>query len=161
MQKARTNGSRHGLTALKAGISARGMAEVDGRTRAMRAVAAWKADLVRDLGGDLSAQRLTLVDLAAKNMLYLNHIDSFLMQQDSLVNKRKRAVLPLLRDRQALADSLLRLLGQLGLDRVERDGGRLPEWMVEKVMPRNEEVEQEQQVPTANGTAPEGQEAAR
>jgi len=135
VQKERKNVLRHGLHTLTRRVSAQGLRAVDGRTTAMRAVAAWKQDLIRDLGGDPSAQRLTLVDLAAKTMLYLNHIDAFLMQQDSLVNKRKRSILPVLRERQTLADSLARLIAQIGLDRVEKDAGTLPpEWM-EKLKP--------------------------
>jgi hypothetical protein len=123
--------SRHGLSALKARVSARGMAGVDGRTTAMRAVAAWKADLVRDLGGDPSAQKLTLIDAATKTMLFLNHVDSYLMQQPSLVNKRKRAILPILRERQALVDSLARLLSQIGLERQARPVPKLDEYIAD------------------------------
>jgi hypothetical protein len=140
----RSTGSRHGLTALKAQVSARGMAAVDGRTKAMRAVAAWKRDLIRDLGGDLSLQQQTLVDMAAKTMLYLNNVDSWLMQQDSLVNKRKRSILPVLRERQTLCDSLNRILGQLGLDRVARDSGALPESWITKVKPVEDQDVQQQ-----------------
>ncbi|HEY4838705.1 MAG TPA: hypothetical protein VIH72_08865 [Candidatus Acidoferrales bacterium] len=86
----------------------------------MRAVCKWKAELVRDLGGDPSAQQLTLIDVATKTMLFLNHIDAFLMEQPSLVNKRKRAILPILRERMALADSLTRLMCQLGLQRAPK-----------------------------------------
>jgi hypothetical protein len=108
------------------------MAAVDGRTTAMRAVAAWKAAIVRDLGGDPSAQELTLIDAATKTMLYLNHVDSWLMEQPSLVNKRKRAMLPVLRERQALVDSLSRLLAQIGLERKAQPIKPLAQYIEEK-----------------------------
>jgi chorismate mutase len=120
MPKANKTRAASGAHSLMRRVNARGMGAVDGRTRAMRAVSAWKADLVRDLGGDPSAQQLTLIDVATKTMLFLNHIDSWLMQQESLVNKRKRAILPILRERMALADSLARLMSQLGLQRVPK-----------------------------------------
>lgn len=123
---------QHGLQALKRRVSARGMAAVDGRTTAMRAVAAWKAAIVRDLGGDPSAQELTLIDAATKTMLYLNHVDSWLMEQPSLVNKRKRAMLPVLRERQALVDSLSRLLAQIGLERKAQPIKPLAQYIEEK-----------------------------
>jgi hypothetical protein len=155
MSKARKTAPRPGLKPLIQRVNARGMAAVDGRTKAMRAVTGWKQDLVRDLGGDPSAQRLTLVDLAAKTMLYLNHIDAWLMQQDSLLNKRKRSILPVLRERQTLCGSLARLLGQLGLDRVERDGGSIPAEWIEKVRPREEqevpELQQDAVAPEPDG----------
>jgi hypothetical protein len=133
--------SRHGLSALKARVSVRGMAAVDGRTTAMRAVAAWKADLVRDLGGDPSAQKLTLIDSATKTMLYLNHVDSYLMQAPSLVNKRKRALLPILRERQALVDSLARLLSQIGLERQAKPIKPLDQYLAEKDAAKAKEPE--------------------
>jgi hypothetical protein len=122
---------KHGLHALKRRVSTRGMADLDGRSKAMRAVSEWKAELIRDLGGDPSAQKLTLIDAATKTMLYLNHIDSYLMRAQSLVNKRKRAILPILRERQALVDSLSRLLSQIGLERAPRPVPKLSEFIAE------------------------------
>jgi hypothetical protein len=124
--------SRHGLHALTRRVSAKGLRSVDGRTTAMRAVAAWKADLIADLGGDPSAQKLTLIDAATKTMLYLNHVDSWLMQQSTLVNKRKRAILPILRERQGLVDSLSRLLQQVGLERQATPVKPLAQYIAEK-----------------------------
>jgi hypothetical protein len=40
------------------------------------------------------------------------------MEQPSLINKRKRTVIPVLLQRNQLADSLARTLALLGLDRV-------------------------------------------
>src|SRR6267154_3367857 len=115
-------GSRHGLTALKRVVSARGIDGLDARTTAVRAVNEWRAALVNDLGGEqaISTQKAALVDVAARTMLYLNHLDAFLMSQPSLVNKRKKAILPVLRERQILADSFSRLLSQLGLQRIPK-----------------------------------------
>lgn len=135
--------ARHGLYALSRRVSASGLRQVDGRSTAMRAVTTWRGQLLRDLGGDVSAQKLTLVDLATKTMLYLNHIDSFLLQQGSLINKRKRTLLPIVRERQAMADSLARLLGQLGLERVPKDAGTIPSEWIERVKPTVVEDEPE------------------
>jgi len=54
------------------------MSSIDGRTAAMRAVAGWEQELLRDLGGDVSAQRMALVDLALRTRLYVDHIDCWL-----------------------------------------------------------------------------------
>ena len=115
-------GSRHGLTALKRVVTARGINGLDARTTAVRAVNEWRTALVNDLGGEhaISTQKAALVDVAARTMLYLNHLDAFLMSQPSLVNKRRKAILPVLRERQILADSFSRLLSQLGLQRVPK-----------------------------------------
>src|SRR5215467_3855275 len=47
---------------------------------------------------------------------YLDHLDAVLMEQPALVTRRRRLI-PLVEQRQRLADSLARLLGQLGLER--------------------------------------------
>lgn len=114
--------SRHGLNALMTRVRVRGLAAIDMRTVAGRELMQWKAELVRDLGGEeaISTQRLQLVDMAVRTRLFLSHIDAFLLAQPSLVNKRQRAVLPILRDRMTLSDQLARLLSQLGLEREAR-----------------------------------------
>ena len=111
--------SRHGLNALMARVKVRGLAAIDGRTVAARALLDWRTDLVADLGGEaaISAQQRALVEVATRSKLYVDHLDAFLMEQRSLVNARRKAVLPVLRERQTLADSLARILGQLGLER--------------------------------------------
>lgn len=47
----------------------------------------------------------------------LSSVDDWLARQPSLIDRRKRALLPVLRERQQLADSLLRHLQALGLER--------------------------------------------
>ena len=118
MKPAQTR-SRHGLNALMARVKVRGLAAIDGRTVAARALLDWRSHLVADLGGEaaISAQQRALVDVATRSKLYVDHLDAFLMEQRSLVNARRKAVLPALRERQTLADSLARILGQLGLER--------------------------------------------
>ncbi len=125
--------SRSGLNALKARVKVRGLNAIDKRTSAARALLAWRGDLVADLGGDgaLSAQQLALVDLATRARLYVDSLDAWLLEQPSLVLARRRAVLPVLVERTRLADSLARLLGQLGLARVPRPQKSLHELMAE------------------------------
>jgi hypothetical protein len=69
------------------------------------------------LGGDISTQQAALVDLAVKSKLLLDSIDAWLLVQPSLVNARKKSLLPVVKDRQALADGLTRYLLALGLHR--------------------------------------------
>lgn len=111
--------TRHGLNAVRNRIAIRGLAIVDKRCAGAKALFEWKNELLNDLGGEenVSTQKRTLVELAVRTRLYVDHVDSFLLEQPSLINKRKRAILPIVRERQALVDSLARLLSQLGLDR--------------------------------------------
>jgi len=104
------------------------------RTAAAQALVHWKAELLRDLGGteSVSAQRMTVVEMVVRTKLYIDHVDAWLMEQDSLVNRRKKSLLPVLRERQTLVDSMARLLGQLGLDRVPKSAKPLAEYIREK-----------------------------
>jgi hypothetical protein len=52
-----------------------------------------------------------------KTKLLLDSIDAWLVKQPSLVNHRKRALLPVVLQRQQLADALARYMTQLGLER--------------------------------------------
>ncbi len=54
------------------------------------------------------------------------------MRQPSLVLHRKRAVLPVLLQRQQLGDSLARTLERLGLERRARDVQTLATYLAEK-----------------------------
>ena len=109
--------TRHGLHAVRAKVKVAGLSALDRRTVAARALVEWRKDLIDDLGGDsaISAQQRALVEVATRTRLYVDHLDAFLMSQRSLVNGKRKAVLPVLRERQSLADSLSRILTQLGL----------------------------------------------
>src|SRR5262245_50833810 len=117
--------SRHGLNALKARVKVRGLAAIDRRTAAARALLVFREGLIRDvgsLGWELSAQTLALVDLASRTKLYLDTLDAWLMEQTSLVNSRSRSVLPVLRERMQLADALVRYLVQMGISTYAASG---------------------------------------
>jgi hypothetical protein len=75
--------------------------------------------LVDDLGGEgnVSTQQQALIDLAVKSKLLLDSIDAWLLIQPTLINKRKKALFPVLIQRQQLADGFARYLSQLGLER--------------------------------------------
>ena len=65
----------------------------------------------------VSTQQLAIVDLCGKQKILLDSIDTWLLSQPSLINHRKRSLLPVVIQRQALADGLSRYLAQLGLER--------------------------------------------
>ena len=117
--------SRSGLKGLIKAVNARGLSGIDRRLSASRAVMAWRADLLNDLGGEdnCSTQQKTIVELASRSVLFLNHIDAFLLETPSLINRKAKKILPILLQRQTLCDSLLRQLTALGL---QRQAKRLP-----------------------------------
>jgi hypothetical protein len=97
---------------------------------ARRRASTWRRALLRDLGGvaGLSAQERTLVDVATRTWLYLSALDAWLLEQPDLVDTRRRAVLPALRERTQLTESLLRCLQALGVVR-RHPGANLTEYL--------------------------------
>lgn len=100
-------------------VNLRGFRAVDRRTVASRSAMAWRSELLADLGGAeaLSAARMALVESATRSWLFIQHVDAWCLEQTSLVNARKRAVHPVLRERAVLVEQLQRSLVALGLDR--------------------------------------------
>ena len=96
-------------------IKLRGLSAIDRRTVAAREYLALRRELANALGGeaDLTPQQRKLIDMAARASALLDHVDAWLFQQRSLVNARAKTLLPILVQRQALADHLVRLLDKL------------------------------------------------
>lgn len=118
-RETRSVGVKHGLSAMKRAVRELGTRAIDGRTSVAKALSQWRSELIDDLGGreTISTQQAAIVDLATKTKLILDSIDVWLFAQPSLVDRRRRAILPVVRERQQLADALARYLGQLGLER--------------------------------------------
>jgi hypothetical protein len=133
-----------------------GLEAIDQRTGAARALLEWRRDLVADLGGEaaVTAQQRALVEMAARTKLYVDHLDSFLMQQRSLINKTKRTALPVLLQRQALADSLAKHLNMLGLERRARPVPSLDEYLSKTYATEAPEASEAPVGGTAGGQAP-------
>jgi hypothetical protein len=106
----------HGLHAMRRTLGQLTTRRLDGRSTVAVAVRAWKADVRRDLGGDLTRAQETVLEAAAQAWVILSSLDDWIARQPSLVT-RKRQLLPVVRDRMQVADSLARQLERLGLDR--------------------------------------------
>ena len=120
--RARLLGSarKHGFTTLRRAVNGLGNRAIDKRTATGKALAQWRKDLIMDLGGDVSTQQGAIVDLAVKSKLLLDSIDVWLLTQETLVNKRKKTLIPVVKERQSIADGLAKYLAMLGLDRRQK-----------------------------------------
>ncbi len=130
-----------------------GFRAIDRRTTGGREALAFRSDLIAALGGeaDLSPQRRRLVDMAARAALLLDHVDGWLVGQRSLVNARTRSLLPVLTQRQALADHLVRVLDKLGLDRVPRKVTDLASYLQQQYGPSGAEDDRAPQAKSGQG----------
>jgi hypothetical protein len=126
---------QHGLHTLKRRLKVRGLDGIDKRSSAARALLAWRRELEADLGGPegLTAQQRAVVDVASTTKLLLDSVDRWLLEQgDGLVNRKRRAVYPVVLQRQQLADALARYMGQLGLERRAKPAPSLAHWLEQR-----------------------------
>ncbi|MBI3782801.1 MAG: hypothetical protein HY270_05300 [Deltaproteobacteria bacterium] len=124
----------HGTKGLKRAVQVLGSRTIDKRTSVGKALAAWRAYLLADLGGieNVTTQELALVEEAVKTKLILDSVDAWLLSQPSLIAKKTRGVLPAVRDRQALVSTLRGLLGDLGLKRRSKAEPSLNDYLADK-----------------------------
>ena len=111
---------KHGLHGAQRALSKRGISALDGRSAIARAVRDWRAAVASDLGGDelLSQQQRTLLDVAAQDVVLLTVADGWLRENaEKIVNRRRRALVPLVEQRLKVASHLTGLLKDLGLER--------------------------------------------
>jgi chorismate mutase len=59
--------------------------------------------------------------MATRTKVLLDHVDHWLLQQPTLINKKRRCLLPVLKERTQLADALGRYLQALGLERKAKE----------------------------------------
>lgn len=108
---------RHGLRIMRDTLRTLTTRRLDGRTAVAQATRRFKADLVRDLGGDPSRAQHAIIETAARTWVLLSSVDDWLQRQQTIVNAKRRTLIPVVRERLQLADSLLRHLQALGLER--------------------------------------------
>jgi hypothetical protein len=116
----RRNRLRHGLYTMQKAVQTLGSRALPSRSTALgRALHEWRASLLADLGGAdaVSTQQLALVELAVRTKLLVDSVDAYVLAMPSQVNRRKRSLHPVVRERQVLADALARYMQQLGLER--------------------------------------------
>jgi len=123
--------TRNGLKALRSKIQLRGLTSIDRRTATAKHLLVWKEELTAALG-DPSPQQLALVELAVRAKAILDHVDAYILEQPTLINKRARRILPIVEQRTRIADHLAKLLAQLGLARVPKPVPTLQEYLAEK-----------------------------
>jgi len=133
-KKPRGTTAKSGYWAAKEAIKRFGEYAIDGRTSLAKALDETRRELVTSLGGieALSKQQEIIVGIATRTYFLLESLDSYLLTMDSPVNRRKRCVYPVIRERAQLADSLLRHLTALGLERRARPVKSLSEYLAAK-----------------------------
>ena len=110
----------------------------------------WRAEVLADLGGPeaVPAAKRALLDAATGTKIILDSIDRYVFElaaAGGLVSRRTRTAFRVVSDRGRVADSLVRQLAAVGLDRVEKpalDLGRyLSQRYAEPAAPRQDAPE--------------------
>lgn|SRR5262245_13634381 len=117
-----------GVHALQRTLRLLGTRALDGRSVVSKTMRVWRETIIADLGGheNLSENQRTLVDLIVRQRFLVDSLDAWILEQGSLVDADRKAILPAVVQRQALADGLARYLHQLGLERRARPVESLP-----------------------------------
>jgi hypothetical protein len=104
--KGNGNARTHGLNTLKTAVVKLGGRAIDERYRVGRQLHKWRRELIADLGGqdNISTKQNTLVDIAVKRKLVLDSLYACVLTQPTLINKRKKALFPIVLQCEQLAD---------------------------------------------------------
>jgi hypothetical protein len=118
------------LKLLKGKVRELGARVIDGRSRLARTLLELREAIHADLGGkdQLTQAQLILVDDVARLTLWIDSVDAYLVGLESIVNKRKKSLVPVVRERTSLVETRARLLQALGLERKVRELS-LAEWL--------------------------------
>jgi hypothetical protein len=117
------------LAAMKSALNTLGTRALDQRFQVAKALNAWKEAVIQDLGSEVSTQQSAVIDICVRTKMMLDSVDTWILQQPSIVNKRDRKLFPIILQRQTLADSLVRNLVLLGLKKKSRAVGSLNEFL--------------------------------
>jgi hypothetical protein len=92
---------------------------LDGRSSVARELSAMRNELVNDLGGEAncSSQQLALVQIIVREYYLLELFDGFLFSKGRLIDRRRNRLTNGSLDRLKLADSIVRHMAVLGLER--------------------------------------------
>jgi hypothetical protein len=144
-----TRKTRFELRSLRRRVEIRGLSAIDQRTAGARSLLTWRAELIEALGGEaqLSPQIVTLVEQVTRLKLFLDHTDAFLLSLPSIVNSRKKKLIPIVKDRLALAAELRATLQLIGLKKIPKLVSSIDPERMEKILAVENEQETDGQRP--------------
>jgi hypothetical protein len=134
-KKPRSTTAQSGYWSAKAALVRFGSHAFDGRTRIAKALDEFRDAIVADLGGPdaISKQQEIIITLATRTHFLVESLDAYIFSMKSPVNKQRRCLYPVIRERQGLADSLAKHLAMLGLEKRQPPAKPLHEYIAEPV----------------------------
>ncbi len=91
----------------------------DGRTRLAKELQSIRTELAKDFGGEArcSNMQLALLDIIAREWLFLSMIDSYVVNNGLLLDRRRRRTHGIIADRNRMAATLADHMRTLGVRR--------------------------------------------
>jgi len=116
-QKGNKSAAKSGHYALRSSLKRDGLSVLTRRQR--EAVAECRKQIVDDLGGDENVPELKRLQIERYLIteLLLQSLDGWLLQQPTLINRRRRALYPIVVQRNELVQTSLKLAQAIGLER--------------------------------------------
>ena len=130
------NGSarKHGHHARKLKLTDVRLVDISQQNGPGRLVAAKAEAIFADRGGraNLSELQQDLVNRYLVTELLIQSIDFWLLEQKSIINKRKKTAIPILAERNRLTETSLKLAQAIGLERKEPPAPSLAEFLAQR-----------------------------
>ena len=130
------NGSarKHGHHARKLKLTDVRLVDISQQNGPGRLVAAKAEAIFADRGGreNLTELQQDLVNRYLVTELLIQSIDFWLLEQKSIINKRKKTAIPILTERNRLTETSLKLAQAIGLERKEPPAPSLAEFLAQR-----------------------------
>ena len=128
---------------------------LDGRTTQARLVRELEAELISAFGGEdqVSPQQRWVIQRAAVLQLQLSALDAFVLGMDSLVNKKRRQIYPIVLEHAKLSQSLTSLLTTLGLNRQAKPALTLSDYLAAQTATKTDDHDTTTTTTTAPATS--------
>jgi len=124
--------ARYELARLMKALGPRSITEVDRRSRLGRELAERRSALLAHVGEERTTEIIRMIiEQIVRRLLFLESIDAYLFSLPSLVIRRRKCVVPVLQEREALAAALTRDLQAIGLERLAKRVATPGEWLAE------------------------------
>ena len=145
--------TRHGLNTLRRKVEVHGLDALDARCAGARVLQTWRLELIEALGGEaqLSPQQITLIELVTRLKLFLDHTDSYLLALPSLINRRYKKMVPVLKERMLLSGELRATLVLLGLKKIPKLVSSIPPEQAAAIEAVGRELDEKVEKERANG----------
>src|SRR5437773_7849681 len=116
--KSNGNAKKHGHYSRKVKLTRAGLTAISKQNGPGKELARRREVIESDLGGreQLSQLQADLVQKYLITELLIESLDRWLLEQRTLINRRRRAVFPILNERNRMIETSLKLASALGLE---------------------------------------------